>query len=184
MFVGMFLFSCSKNNAKKAMENCADGMFVDSFSSDQALMVLNQNFIKIYPYYNKIRKMSEEILDMDTKRGKINIKIKKIDDEIEQRVREAKKANVPQSEINKFREKMFEKTVPLSQEAFALYWDRKRKTQEQNDYLFINRKKIIKKAKIEDKFNLKNYSKMHEYCEILYNKAPDTFLIEFKNSKL
>ena len=66
IFLFILITSCT-NKKEKALENCADSMFVDSFSEDEVLFVLNQNYIKVNPYFNKSKKMADKISDLKTK---------------------------------------------------------------------------------------------------------------------
>ena len=183
IFLFILITSCT-NKKEKALENCADSMFVDSFSEDDVLIVLNQNLIKVNPYFNKWSKMGSRLLDLEILYNSQQNKLWTFDDETKLRADEAKKANVPDTEIERFLSERREEAVKLSQELYGTKWDIKTLKLKQKRYIFENKRDIIKKGKITQKFNLKNYAEMHEFCEQEYNKFPDTFLIKFKNSKL
>ena len=183
IFLFILITSCT-NKKEKALENCADSMFVDSFSEDDVLIVLNQNLIKVNPYFNKWSKMGSRLLDLEILYKSQQNKLWTFDDETKLRVDEAKKAKVPDTEIERFLNERREEAVKLSQELSGTKRDIKILKLKQKRYIFENKRDIIKKGKITQKFNLKNYTEMHEFCEQEYNKFPDTFLIKFKNSKL
>ena len=183
IFLFILITSCT-NKKEKALENCADSMFVDSFLEDEVLFVLNQNYIKVNPYFNKSKKMADKIIDLKTKYTLQQNDLKNFDNETNYRAEEAKKADVPNTEIERFLSERREEAVTLSQKSYETKIDIRDLITKRKEYLFENKRDIIKKGKITQKFNLRDYEKMHEFCEQEYNRYPDTFLIKFKNSKL
>lgn len=177
IFLACLLLSCS-NKKEKALENCSDSIFVQSYpedilKDDRAYQILEKEKEELNKsrkiYWNDLQKHKKEKgYSSDLKLSKLIKKWSR--DKTDENWKELK---IYQKEIGYDND---EERIRLTNIWYSSERELDKKYIELKEYKAVKSKKIFKIVKFDNKISINNYYKIYKECETELAKTPTAFL--------
>ena len=207
--ISILLLSCSENKAKNELENCADYKFSKYQYDDVITKIHNLRLLDIAQHkeisdYFRLAKTTnqKEIASLEKKEKEIYNKLwfEKVYKEGNSYVVDYSKSyyrlsnvykkellkseNYSEIELKEIEKEFVESFKRIRNEKWALKREQRKIKKKGQIFYGSTKEEAIKKLTIENKIKIGSYMREYKKCESERNQLPDSFNMEFKDSKI